>query len=65
MFIYTEEKGGRDNDSQISRGPKAAAAAGADLAALQACLDEGLLSFSLPILVCMENTYKKINGSDE
>jgi hypothetical protein len=24
-----------------------------------ACLDEGLLSFCLPILVCMENPYKK------
>ena len=50
---------------RLPGGPKAAAAAGADLAALQAGLDEGLLSFSLPILVCMENTYRKINGSDE
>ena len=28
-------------------------------------LDEGLLSLRLPTLVCVENPYRKTNGSDE
>ena len=36
------------------------------LAALDAAgLDEGLPSLCRPILVCMENPYKKTNGRDE
>jgi hypothetical protein len=31
----------------------------------EASLDEGILSLCLPILVCMENTYKKTNESEE